>query len=387
MAHLAVLAKIRGLSAVGAATVAEARALIHEARPQVVVLDMRLPDGTGLDVIAALEATGANAVVIVASAYLDDYRSKLSRNERLHLLGKPVPMHELRRIVEATMTNTNVLGPFTVIDYVQLACMGHHSAVIECFGSAGRGEIIVERGELWSAEDPAGKGLPAFERLLMAKKATAQQLSGQRTRGPRNLNERWELLILDALRAQDEQGSRGAAPTAPATNPAPIQPAHQATPQPAHASQAAPPSASGSLAAPASAQPSPGGTPANKTVPTAIPATATTTAPAQSATPAGTTRAPQTSAVESGRAEPTKATTLPRLEARPTGTETAATSVPSSSQTRRDDGFDACIERALRAVVAKNFTLAITELEQAQRLRPEDAMVIHRLARLRSLQP
>jgi Flp pilus assembly protein TadD len=37
--------------------------------------------------------------------------------------------------------------------------------------------------------------------------------------------------------------------------------------------------------------------------------------------------------------------------------------------------------------VAKNFTLAITELEQAQRLRPEDAMVIHRLARLRSLQP
>ena len=36
---------------------------------------MRLPDGTGMDVIAALEAAKANAVVIVASAYLEDYRS------------------------------------------------------------------------------------------------------------------------------------------------------------------------------------------------------------------------------------------------------------------------------------------------------------------------
>ncbi|HNN97496.1 MAG TPA: response regulator, partial [Pseudomonadota bacterium] len=198
MAHLAVLAKIRGLSAIGASTVAEARAMIQEASPQVVVLDMRLPDGTGMDVIAALEAAKANAVVIVASAYLEDYRTKLPRSERIHLLGKPVPMHELRRIVEASMSNTNILGPFTVIDYVQLACMGHHSAIIECVGSAGRGEIIIERGELWSAADPQGNGLPAFERLLLSRKASAKQLGEQYVRVPRNLHDRWELLILDA---------------------------------------------------------------------------------------------------------------------------------------------------------------------------------------------
>ena len=118
-------------------------------------------------------------------------------------------MHELRRIVEASMSNTNILGPFTVIDYVQLACMGHHSAIIECVGSAGRGEIIIERGELWSAVDPQGSGLPAFERLLLARKASAaQQLGEQHVRVPRNPHDRWELLILDALRTQDERGGR-----------------------------------------------------------------------------------------------------------------------------------------------------------------------------------
>jgi len=444
MAHLAVLAKIRGLSAIGASTVAEARALIHEVSPQVVVLDMRLPDGTGMDVIAALEAAKANAVVIVASAYLEDYRTKLPRSERIHLLGKPVPMHELRRIVEASMSNTNILGPFTVIDYVQLACMGHHSAIIECVGSAGHGEIIIERGELWSAVDPQGSGLPAFERLLLARKASAQQLGEQHVRVPRNLHDRWELLILDALRTQDERGgkaaglpgaaspvsksaaavtSKPAAATSssapevskPATSPtaspakaapqtATAAPTSAPTPAPTTAPAAAPTPAAPTPAAPTPAAPTP--TPA--TAPS--PAKAATPGPASPASPPGASgkpaapssspeqhptlavsvkpavlhRSAQAQTLELVRPEPAPS---PRIQ----GTQTPPTiAAPDDSETgkgaRRDDGFDACIERALRAVVAKNFALAIAELEQAQAIRPGDPLVIHRLARLRSLQ-
>lgn len=393
---MAVLAKIRGLSAIGAATVAEARALIQEAAPQVVVLDMRLPDGTGLDVIAALEAAGANAVVIIASAYLDDYRGKLSRSERLHLLGKPVPMHELRRIVEGTMSNTNVLGPFTVIDYVQLACMGHHSAVIECVGSAGRGEIIIERGELWSASDGAGTGRDAFERLLLAKKATAQQLGPGHARVPRNLTERWELLILDTLRTQDEQSSSASAAAAKSASPA-AAPAGATTAHTAAAGPAAPKvAASTPAAAPvtASANAAPAANVAARSQPadpvaqvkTAGPGAITETA---NVPVAGLGRArsasPAPARVEPPRVEP------PRVEPSriaPTRVEPARSesTSPAAEAARREDGFDACVERALRAVVAKNFTVAIAELERAQLLRPDDPMVKHRLARLRSLQ-
>lgn len=444
MAHLAVLAKIRGLSAIGASSVAEARAMIQEAPPQVVVLDMRLPDGTGMDVIVALEAVKANAVVIVASAYLEDYRTKLPRSERIHLLGKPVPMHELRRIVEASMSNTNILGPFTVIDYVQLACMGHHSAIIECMGSAGRGEIVIERGELWSAVDPQGSGLPAFERLLLARKASAQQLGEQHVRVPRNLHDRWELLILDALRTQDERGGKAAGPpgaespgsksaaavssklatptsssapevSKPAASPpaSPAKAAPQAvtatpTPAPAVAPTPAAPTTAPTPAAPTPATPTPA-TPAAAPSPAkaAPPGPASPASPASppgasgkpaapsstpeqhptlavSVKPAVLHRSAQAQTLELVRPEPAPS---PRIQ----GTQSPATTPPSDdSETgkgaRRDDGFDACIERALRAVVAKNFALAIAELEQAQAIRPGDPLVIHRLARLRSLQ-
>ncbi len=405
MAHLAVLAKIRGLSAIGAATVAEARALIQEAAPQVVVLDMRLPDGTGLDVIAALEAAKTNAVVIVASAYLDDYRGMLPHSERVHLLGKPVPMHELRRIVEELMTNTNVLGPFTVLDYVQLACMGRHSAIIECFGSAGRGEIIIERGELWSAADPAGSGLPAFERLLLASKATAKALSGQRPRGPRNLSERWELLILDALRVQDEQGNKAAVAARqdashPTSQPAPPSAATHKAPSSAQVSPAKPAAAPPQATATAAAKPLPA-TPSSP-LPSTASGGATTAAKGPTPAPAEarsgpvlilpadvTARSAQAPTLELVRPEPAKPTVAPRVEPAPAPAPAKSEPAPDpqARSPRRDDGFDACIERALRAVVAKNFALAIAELEQAQSLRPGDPMVIHRLARLRSLQP
>ena len=384
MAHLAVLAKIRNISAVGAATVAEARSLIQEAPPQVVVLDMRLPDGTGLDVIAALEAASANALVIVASAYLDDYRGKLPRSERVHLLGKPVPMHELRRIVESAVTNTSMLSPFTVLDYVQLACMGHHSAVIECYGGAGRGEIIIEKGELWSAEDRQGNGVAAFERLLMAKRANARPLTDRRQLPARNLVERWELMVLDTLRAQDEQGTKPL-PKLPSA----VQPSSPA-PAKADAAGAAPTPSPPTPATPAGKG---SGVPAIESIAKLAP---TAPAAAPSVPPAAVSAvAPPAASVDppaSGPAAESRPVVPASIKVQPPAASAvqvpakASTEASSTRSLRSDDQFDACVERALRAVVAKNFAQAIAELEKAQALRPGDPLVTHRLARLRSLQ-
>ncbi len=384
MAHMAVLAKIRNISVIGAATVAEARALIQEAAPQVVVLDMRLPDGTGLDVIAALEAASANALVIVASAYLDDYRGKLPRSERVHLLGKPVPMHELRRLVENAVNNTSTLSPFTVLDYVQLACMGHHSAIIECYGKAGRGEIIIEKGELWSAEDRLGTGVPAFDRLLMAKRANARPLTDRRQLPPRNLAERWELMVLDTLRAQDEQGTKAASPPSPPAATQSHAPAASTKIEPSAIASAATSTAPPAAQGPGEKKPSPAAAPSS-----IKPSMAAASADAPSASAA---EAPKLAAVVEARIkgglqpQGAAATLSSAAPEAPTSAPAKLAGEASSTRTQRgDDNFDACVERALRAVVAKNFALAISELERAQAIRPGDPLVTHRLARLRSL--
>ena len=287
MLHLSVLARIREVSAVGASTVAEACTLIAEAPPQLVILDMQLPDGSGLDVVAALESHRINASLIVVSAYLDKWKGPLSTRERIHLLGKPVAMNELRKLIEQFLHAAAPPGPFSPLDYVQLACMGQHSTVLECTSADGRGEIIIEKGQLWSAQDEKGTGVDAFNRLALRPGCHVRVLPMQKTSRKRNLEERWELLALDAIRAADEAARP--APTKPDAAPlAPVAPV------------------------------------------VAIPAPPVASSPAD---------------------------------------------------------FDACVDKALRAVVARDFVMARSEFERALAMRPDDALVRHRLERLRLMKP
>ncbi|PYP55412.1 MAG: hypothetical protein DMD44_15195 [Gemmatimonadetes bacterium] len=59
-----------------AATVAEARQLLPNAKPHLVVVDMRLPDGDGLEVVAAAKRlTPQPAVVVLTNYGYDQLRS------------------------------------------------------------------------------------------------------------------------------------------------------------------------------------------------------------------------------------------------------------------------------------------------------------------------
>lgn len=297
MTHLALLAKLGEVSVVGASTVAEARLLIAETPPQLVVLDMHLPDGTGLDVMTALEENKAQAVLVIVSAHLDEYRSTLRPSDRIHLLEKPAPTRELQRIVEKVQRATQPSGPFSVLDYLQLACMAAYSAVIECVTPTGRGAIIIEKGQPWSAQDERGTGVEAFNRMVMSTDRYVRVLPARRVCGPRNLDDRWEYLVLEAMRELDENKPRSAPEPTP------------------------------DLARPQPAVPAP---------------------------------------------------SLPEVSA--VATHSAQRSEPDVVADPAE--FDACIERALRAVVARDIGLAIREFEAAQRMRPRDPLVKSRLDRL-----
>lgn len=315
MVHLGAIARLPGVSAVGVGSVSEAQTIIAQQAPQVVVLDLQLADGTGIDVMARLAEQRIPAVLIVVSAHIETFRSRLRHGPHLHLLGKPTPIKELLRIIEAAQRTTLEPGPFSPLDYVQLACMGQHSVVISCVGREVCGEIVIQHGVLWSAHDEQGNGVQAFTRMVLSEKALIRVTPSRSLTTPRSIEESWEGLILDAMREKDE-----AARVRPAKTRS--EPPPTTTAAPILSTPAAPP----------------------LVMPETLPPAPTTPSPAASST---------------------KRTVL------------------SDSDRQL---FDEHVERGVRAVVERNFPIAIAAFEEAQRLWPDAPLVRHRLERLRLLQ-
>jgi len=97
---LAELVAEEGFTAQAAASLREARACLLKDPPDVVLLDLRLPDGMGLDLIADLQArTGrAEVVVITGNASLDSAVEALRRGA-CDYLTKPVDAARLRTML------------------------------------------------------------------------------------------------------------------------------------------------------------------------------------------------------------------------------------------------------------------------------------------------
>jgi DNA-binding NarL/FixJ family response regulator len=67
---VAMLAETRGVEVAGeAASVADALARLPAGRPDAVLVDLRLPDGDGFDVIRAAKALTPTPVVVVLTSY------------------------------------------------------------------------------------------------------------------------------------------------------------------------------------------------------------------------------------------------------------------------------------------------------------------------------
>lgn len=305
MTHVALLSQMPEITVVGAASVAEARALITAAPPHLVVLDLQLPDGSGLDVVAALAAAQIPAFLIVISTDLEGYRGQLPQRDRLSVIGKPAPLRELQLLIERVqcVCATVPPAPFSVVDFVQLACMGQHSVAIDCRSANGAGEVVVRNGQLFSARDERGEGAPAFNRLILAASRPVCIRAERSTAGQRNLRDRWELLVLEALRARDERR-------------------------------------------PASWE----------------------TVKAESA--------------DAGSAEDSTDPAMPSEKKESVPSLVMAQPVNPEAEQK---AFSDCVEKALRAVVARNYPLAIAEFEKAHAMRPGDALLCHRLERLRLL--
>jgi CheY-like chemotaxis protein len=85
-----------------APTVAEARAILADHDVDVALLDVRLPDGNGLDIAADLRANGSRArVVIISASVLPVERARALASGADGFLGKPFEAGDLIDLLKA----------------------------------------------------------------------------------------------------------------------------------------------------------------------------------------------------------------------------------------------------------------------------------------------
>ncbi len=107
------LAKDPSISVIGeAANATEALTLIDMLKPDIVLLDIRLPDGTGIEVATAARSCSPGTKIIILSAY-DDYQY-VARVARLGVAGylvKSVSGDELLNAIHNVANGWAMFGP------------------------------------------------------------------------------------------------------------------------------------------------------------------------------------------------------------------------------------------------------------------------------------
>jgi CheY-like chemotaxis protein len=202
------IAKLPGITVAEAGTVQAALESVDAAPPQMIISDIDLPDRSGLELLGELGRRGARVPVLFVSAYLKAYGAQIPPHADVDVREKPVELDELRALVQARVTegpHPAEEAPFGPADYLQIACLGHRSVVIEVESGTEEGAIVVQSGTLWTAHDAHGDGDAAFRRLCFLPHAVVRVRTPREDAGPRTIHDGWEQLLLDAARRHDEE--------------------------------------------------------------------------------------------------------------------------------------------------------------------------------------
>jgi len=201
-----------------ARTVAEARLLLEEYDIDFFVLDVNLPDGSGIDFIADISARNPSASVVIMTAQpLPEYRDQAEAYGALRFMEKPV--HYLTvaalardcRAALAAQTRGNTgffaasLTRLTVLDIIQLKCLNNATQVIDFTSSqSGRGRVYFQNGEIIHATTSKAKGEAAISELIGWRGGRAQEVADAPP-VERTIFASWQSLLLNAAQTADEK--------------------------------------------------------------------------------------------------------------------------------------------------------------------------------------
>jgi two-component system response regulator PilR (NtrC family) len=164
-----------GLDVDSAATLAEARALLAGTEYQLVLTDMRLPDGLGLELVREIAATCKNTPVAVVTAFGSADNAVVAlKAGAFDYISKPVALDQLRVMVQSALrlnagpaagqtpaevpTASRLRGESAVIQALraQIARLARSMAPIAINGESGSGKELAAR-EIHAQSSRAGK--------------------------------------------------------------------------------------------------------------------------------------------------------------------------------------------------------------------------------------
>lgn len=153
-----------GLSTLTAANVQEALDLLKQSPPDLCITDMKLPDGTGLDIVNFVQVHCPNTPIAVITAYgsMETAVSALKAGA-IDFISKPVELKKLRELIESALASseksdsegslkeaagdTAIIGQSTAIltlkKTIQKISRGH--APVYIFGESGSGKELVAK--------------------------------------------------------------------------------------------------------------------------------------------------------------------------------------------------------------------------------------------------
>jgi DNA-binding NtrC family response regulator len=165
----------QGFQVQHAATLAAADRLTADGLPDVVLLDLRLPDGSGLDWLGALHERAPEVPVVMMTAYgsVNDAVTAMQRGARDYV-QKPLDLGEIRLKVERALAHVQDEREVSYYRRREAAPMAHLRALVEKIARATGGPGTQPPTVLLLGETGSGKSHVA--RLLHA--------SGGRAGGP-----------------------------------------------------------------------------------------------------------------------------------------------------------------------------------------------------------
>lgn len=245
-----------GIDVASAAGLREAVKLLSGSPPTVVVADLSLQDGCGLDLLPELAVRGLSIPVIFITGYLAEFENELPNSASITLLQKPFESAVLCELVRQRVCTPKTLSPspvfaFTVADYLQLAGIARRNVALTITDERGaHGRIVIEDGQVRWAGDDLGFGEEAFQRLALMSNVDVQAHPITAPDVDPNVVGSLDQLLLDAMRHADER--RAGQPTTSDVSPATSEaidgrPAPPPTPEKARGLPAVPKSVSATI--------------------------------------------------------------------------------------------------------------------------------------------
>ena len=201
-----------------APSLAEGRRLLADSMPQVCVLDIQLPDGSGLDFLHDVQAHApAACVVILTGVPLPHHRDQAEAFGVLHFMEKPADSRSLGPLIReewekwrASRSGSGggfsaMLTQLSTLDLIQLKCLGRATVTLEFTGDHGRqGRIHFKDGEIVHAERGEASGVEAFNEIVGWRGGRVVEAVGSPT-AARTIEGNWQSLLMHAVQWVDEQ--------------------------------------------------------------------------------------------------------------------------------------------------------------------------------------